>query len=164
MKFGFVHFAEDGTEVARAGDLLALEKAVRQVPAESITHHASRNDFSGWLKAHTEFGIAPRLRPRRLSDFADAEGIRSFLIRSIRSLRDDRRGELVVDFDQEHFSPELGFARIGGGSLGGKARGLAFARKLLRKARLDHEFRGVRIRVPASVVVVPSSVVTVWFE
>jgi len=154
--FGFGDFIfrlEDGTEVARAGDLLALEKTIRQVPAESITYHASRNDFSGWLKAHTEFQIAHRLRPRRLSDFEGSEEIRSFLIRSIRALRDDRRSALVVDFDQERFSPEIGFARIGGGSLGGKARGLAFARKLLREARLDHEFEDVRIRVPASVVV-----------
>jgi len=154
--FGFGDFVfrlEDGTEVARAGDLLALEKTIRQVPAESITYHAGRNDFSGWLKAHTEFEIAHRLRPRRLSDFEDAEDIRGFLLRSIRSLRDNRRGELVVDFDPERFSPEIGFARIGGGSLGGKARGLAFSRKLLREARLDHEFEDVRIRVPASVVV-----------
>ncbi len=154
--FGFGDFVfrvEDGTEVARAGDLVALEKAIRRVPAESITYHASRNDFSGWLKAHTEFAIAHRLRPRRLSDFEDAEDLRSFLLRSLRSLRDDRRGELVVDFEEERFSPEIGFARVGGGSLGGKARGLAFARKLLREARLDHEFDGVRIRVPASVVV-----------
>lgn len=153
--FGFGDFVfriEDGTEVARAADLLALEKTIRQVPAESITYHAGRNDFSGWLKAHTEFEIAHRLRPRRLSDFDDAEDIRSFLIRSIRSLRDDRRGALVVDFEPERFSPEIGFARIGGGSLGGKARGLAFARKMLREARLDHEFEDVRIRVPASVV------------
>ena len=154
--FGFGDFIfrlDDGTEVARAGDLLALERTIRQVPAESITYHASRNDFSGWLKAHTEFEIAHRLRPRRLSDFEDAEEIRGFLTRSIRGLRDDRRGELVTDFEPERFSPEIGFARIGGGSLGGKARGLAFARKMLREARLDHEFEDVRIRVPASVVV-----------
>lgn len=154
--FGFGDFVfrlDDGTEVARAGDLRALEEAIRKVPGESITYHAARNHFSRWLKAHTEFAIAHRLRPRRLSDFEGAEDIRSYLISSIRTHRDERRGAAVVDFDPERFSPEIGFARIGGGSLGGKARGLAFARQLLREAKLDHEFPEVRIRVPASVVV-----------
>ncbi|NKB88357.1 MAG: histidine kinase [Acidobacteria bacterium] len=154
--FGFGDFifrTEGGREVGRAHDMKSLETAIRQVPGESITFHAERNHFSTWLKAHTEFAIAHRLRPRRLSDFKGAEDIREFLIRSIRQHRDDRRGQLVADFDPRRFSPEIGFARIGSGSLGGKARGLAFARKLLREARLDHEFEDVRIRVPASVVV-----------
>ncbi len=93
------------------------------------------------------------MRPRRLSDFDGAEDIRRFLLRSIQRHRDERRGAVVSDFDAARFSPEIGFARIGGGSLGGKARGLAFARQLLREARLDHEFDDVRIRVPASVVI-----------
>jgi hypothetical protein len=154
--FGFGDFVfrlEDGTEVGRASDLRSMEIAIQQIPGESITFHAGRNHFSGWFKAHTEFEIAHRLRPRRLSDFEGAEDIRDFLIRSIRKHRDDRRGALVADFDSERFSPEIGFARIGSGSLGGKARGLAFARRLLRDARLDHVFDDVRIRVPATVVV-----------
>src|SRR5208282_4195161 len=51
------------------------------------------------------------------------------------------------------FKPsESSFLRIGSGSLGGKARGLAFVRHLLRKSRLTRRFPGVRISVPPAVV------------
>ena len=43
-------------------------------------------------------------------------------------------------------------ARIGGGSLGGKARGLAFVNRLLDDADVRERFPGVEIAVPPSVV------------
>src|SRR5208337_1969351 len=43
--------------------------------------------------------------------------------------------------------------RIGSGSLGGKARGLAFVRHLLRTRRITRRFPGVRITVPPAVVI-----------
>ncbi|HJS74854.1 MAG TPA: PEP/pyruvate-binding domain-containing protein, partial [Vicinamibacteria bacterium] len=45
------------------------------------------------------------------------------------------------------------FYRIGGGSLGGKARGLAFIESLLNQFPIDRHFPGVRIAVPSSVVI-----------
>jgi hypothetical protein len=153
--FGFGDFVfrlPDGTEVARARDLLTLETALDTVPAESILHHASRNHFSVWLKAHTEFGIAHRLRPHTLSDFADAEDIRDYLRKAVHEHRDERRRAVVADFSAERFDPLIGFARIGTGSLGGKARGLAFANWLLSEFDVDTRFPGVRIAVPPSVV------------
>lgn len=153
--FGFGDFVfrdADGVEVARAHDLRSLEKVLATVPPESIVYHASRNHFSVWLKAHTEFAIAHRLRPQKLSDFADAEDIRGYLIDAIREHRDERRRAVVADFTSERFEPTRGFARIGGGSLGGKARGLAFANWLLSEFDLEERFPGVRIAVPPSVV------------
>ncbi len=43
-------------------------------------------------------------------------------------------------------------SRIGGGSLGGKARGLAFANRLLAQSSMAEKFPSIRIRVPFSVV------------
>jgi hypothetical protein len=60
---------------------------------------------------------------------------------------------LIGDFRADTFKPsESNFLRIGSGSLGGKARGLAFVRHLLRKSRLTRRFPGVRISVPPAVV------------
>jgi CheY-like chemotaxis protein len=129
------------TEVARASNLNELEKALRTVPAESISFHAGRNHFSHWLMARTEFAIAQKLRPRKLSDFATIEVLRRDLIDAITNYRRDQTQTLVGDFNPETFQPaDEFFLRIGDGSLGGKARGLAFARHL--RSSFAATFRG----------------------
>ncbi len=148
----FVFRLPDGTEVARARDLKDLEEKLRVVPAESIAYHGARNHFSLWLKMRTEFALAHRLRPRKVGDFPDLEALRAELIRSIAEYRREREQGIIIDFTAENFDPETSFARIGGGSLGGKARGLAFVRLLLDTYRVDELFPGVRIFVPPAVI------------
>ncbi len=154
--FGFGDFIfrlPDGTEVGRATDLKTLEDHLRLVPGESIAYHSERNHFSIWLKARTEFALAHRLRPRKLSDYRDVEELRADLVRSIQQYRLQLSRTLVADFDPHTFEPQAGLSRIGGGSLGGKARGLAFANLLLDESGLRDRFPGVRITVPACTVI-----------
>lgn len=153
--FGFGDFIfrlPDGTEVRRARDMKELEESLAGVPAASIAYHAERNHFSKWLKARTEFAVARRLRPERVTDFATHEDLRQSLISAIGAYRRDRNRTLVVDFDRRTFDAAGTFSRIGGGSLGGKARGLAFVRALLSDHRLADRFPNVEVSVPASVV------------
>jgi CheY-like chemotaxis protein len=148
----FVFRLPDGGEVARAHDLRTLEERLGTVPAESIAYHAARNHFSNWLKARTEFALAQVLRPRKISDFRTLEDLRASLIGSIADYRSERSRVVVADFDRaSEFTPD--FSRIGGGSLGGKARGLAFVRRLLAESGIERGLAGVRIAVPASVVI-----------
>ncbi len=154
--FGFGEFifrTPDNREVARAADLRAMARVLEWVPIASIDYHARRNHFSNWLRARTEFELAARLRPRRVSEFGDIESLRKYLIGAIReTLRQNRRG-LVEDFTPDRYDTGSSFARIGGGSLGGKARGLAFMDGLLARYKLDRLFPGVRLTVPRSVVI-----------
>ena len=153
--FGFGDFVfrlGDGTEVARAADLRSLEEALQVVPAESVSYHGQRNDFSRWLKARTEFDLAHRLRPVKVSDYGSIEEVRAHLVTSIQAHRREAQRGKVVDFDPDSFDPAHSFARIGGGSLGGKGRGLAFASALLSAADVETDHVGVRISVPPSVV------------
>jgi len=153
--FGFGDFIfrlPDGSEVGRARDMKELEESLAVVPAASIAYHAERNHFSKWLKARTEFALARRLRPERVTDFATHEDLRRSLIEAIGAYRRDRTRTLVVDFDRQTFDAAGSFSRIGGGSLGGKARGLAFVRSLLSDHRLEDRFPDVEVSVPASVV------------
>ena len=155
-QFGFGDFVfrlPDESEVGRAQDLNELEEQLQKVPAESIVFHAQSNHFSHWLVARTEFALAAKLRPRRVSDFASPEHLRRDLIESINEYRHEQSEVLIGDFRAETFKPsESSFLRIGSGSLGGKARGLAFVRHLLRKSRINKRFPGVRISVPPAVV------------
>ncbi len=153
LSFGdFVFRLPDGTEVDRARDLKALEEKLQTVPAESIAYHGERNHFSNWLKARTEFALADMLRPRKISDFPTQEDLRRTLIESIADYRRERSRDVVADFNRHAFDASVGFSRIGGGSLGGKARGLAFARLLLDRCRVNEAFPGVEIGVPQAVV------------
>jgi len=149
----FVFRLPDGSEVARAADLNTLLSLLSKVPAESIAYHAERNHFSHWLMARTEAALAQKLRPRKISDYAGLEDLRLDLLASIAEYRREQSQVLIGDFARGSFKPtESYFLRIGGGSLGGKARGLAFVRHLLQKHRLLNRFPGVRIGVPRSLV------------
>lgn len=153
--FGFGDFVfrtHDGATVGRAATLRALEEQLHVVPPESIAYHAERNHFSTWLKARTEFALAYRLRPRKVSDYATVEELRGDLIREIREYRHRLNRGIVADFTAEAFDPAASFCRIGAGSLGGKGRGLALVNLLVTEHELDTAFRGVRISVPPAVV------------
>ncbi len=156
-QFGFGDFVcrlPDQREVGRAKDLNELEEQLQTIPADSLMYHAQRNHFSHWLMARTEFALAAKLRPRKVSDFSGPEHLRSDLIASINDYRREQNEVLIGDFKPDTFKPtQSSFLRIGSGSLGGKARGLAFVRHLLRTRRITKRFPGVRISVPPVVVI-----------
>ena len=155
MGFGdFIFRLPDGkTEVARATDLNALETELRTIPEESLAYHGERNHFSHWLMARTEFALAQKLRPRTVSDFGTLETLRHDLIESISEYRREQSQTLIGEFNPATFDPTGSFfLQIGGGSLGGKARGLAFIRHLLHRRRMERRFAGVRLTVPPTLV------------
>lgn len=150
----FVFRTPDRVEVARATDLTSLEECLRTVPGESIAYHGERNHFSHWFTARTEFALAQKFRPRKVSDFPTIEDLRTNLIDSIAEYRREQSDVLIGDFKPAAFqSGGSYFLRIGSGSLGGKARGLAFVRHLLHKRRFVRRFPNVEVSVPPTVVI-----------
>jgi hypothetical protein len=154
FSFGdFIFRRPDGKIVGRARDVLDFEAILHRVPEESIRYHAERNHFSNWLKARAEFALAERMRPRQVGDFPSVEHLRQDVIRSIRAYRRDVQRYLVADWSPDSFDPEISFAKLGGGSMGGKARGLAFVNTLLSRFDLRDRYPGVHIDVPPSLVI-----------
>lgn len=154
--FGFGDFIfrlPDQTEVGRASDLRTMVSVLAQVPPESVEYHATRNHFSNWLRARTEFELAKRLRPMTVSSFRDADALRQFLIREFSQVLVQNRRGVVEDFSRERFDEGTTFARIGGGSLGGKARGLAFFDAVLVRPDVAAGFDDVRVLVPRCTVI-----------
>lgn len=153
FSFGdFVFRLPDRREVGRARDLRTLEEQLATVPIESIAYHGERNHFSKWLRARTEFALALRLRPRRISDYPHPEAIREDLIQSLVDYRREQRRGVVSDFNRNSSDEDDAFERLGGGSLGGKARGLAFVRRLLTDMEFEAEWPGIQVGVPPCVV------------
>jgi CheY-like chemotaxis protein len=153
FSFGdFVFRVPGGAEVGRVVDLKSLEEQLRVVPDESVLYHSERNHFSNWLKARTEFWLAHKLRPRKVTDFPSVAALRADLISSLQSYRRVRQLGQITDFDRSTFDPTSSFARIGGGSLGGKARGLGFMNTLINNFEIREKFEDVEIYVPPAVI------------
>lgn len=153
--FGFGDFvfkSADDKEVGRAYNLLSLEKQLAVMPEESIRYHADHNHFSKWLKARTEFWLAHKIRPRRVSEFKSVNDLRDMIISYLRDYRRERQRGSITDFKKEIFDIQGSFARIGGGSLGGKARGLSFVNLLINSSGLQKKFKDVHIHVPPGVI------------
>jgi len=153
--FGFGDFifrTLDGTEVGRASNLKSLEEQLNLVPNESILFHSEKNHFSNWLKARTEFWLARHFRPKKAADYESALELRNDLIHNIHHYQDMMQRGIITEFNRETFDPKNSFARIGGGSLGGKARGLGFINSLITNYDIENKFSGVEIYVPSAVV------------
>jgi CheY-like chemotaxis protein len=154
LGFGdFVFQMPDGTEVARARDLRSLEETIALIPDESLAFHAQHNHISNWLMARTEFELASLLRKREVSDFPSIEDVRRYLISTLADSRERSQSGVVTDFSPEKFDVATTFTRIGTGSIGGKARGLAFINALIKHHSLRQRFHGLRIAVPKSAAI-----------
>lgn len=154
--FSFGDFVfKDATNAVfgQAANLTELEDLIRTVPDSSIEYHASRNHFSNWLKARTEFWLAHQLRPKKITDFKSADDLRNHLLYYVHDFRTSRHVGVISDFDKTTFDKKNTFARIGGGSIGGKARGLGFVNSLLNNFEIRNKFKGVEIFVPSGVVI-----------
>jgi DNA-binding NarL/FixJ family response regulator len=153
LGFGdFVFRNPDGGIITTAKDLRSLVGRLRTVPEASLLYHASRNDFSTWLMARTEFDLAKTLRPVRCEEFGSAEDLRQFLLGQLSHHREVARAGLVAEFSSDSFDTEQGFTRIGSGSLGGKGRGLAFFHSLANSYDIEQHLPGTRIFIPPSAV------------
>ncbi|MFH1982200.1 MAG: PEP/pyruvate-binding domain-containing protein [Pseudomonadota bacterium] len=156
LGFGdFVFRLPDGTETARAANLRELQERIAEVPEASLLYHARRNHFSNWIMGRSEIALASVFRTVHVEAFENIAGMRRYLIDNIRALRRLRQKGVVAQFKGAHYDPEvMDFVRIGSGSLGGKARSLAFMSAMLQESAELHEaYPTVDIQVPRTLVI-----------
>ncbi len=156
LGFGdFVFRLPDGTELDRAVDLRSLELKLRNIPDESLWYHARKNHFSNWIMGRSEITLASRFREVLASEFCSAEDLREYLITNIHALRKMRQKGVVAQFKASTYDVDImDFVKVGQGSIGGKARGLAFMSTLLQEHEELHEmFPGVDIKIPKTLVI-----------
>jgi hypothetical protein len=155
LGFGnFVFRMPDGTAYDQATNLYALEKKLEAIPTESFLFHCRHNDFSRWFYTLAEVELASQVRTLRDSTFDTVESHRHYLMKIIKEKRIARQRGVIVNFDRDRFDPDTNFAKTGNGSLGGKARGLAFFSAMLHRNRERLEpFHQFDIAVPQTVVV-----------
>ena len=154
--FGFgdlVFRTPKGKEIIRVSDLNGLINAINTVPEESLLFHAKSNHFSNWLAAHGYLGLASKVRPINYADFKDSLEHRNYLIELINNTIQNRKTRQVVAMQRDKFDHSKRFIQISGGSLGGKARGLAFAQKMIRSSNLRKRYPELNINIPHVAVI-----------
>ena len=154
--FGFGDFIftfPDGTEIIRARSLKELRDRIKYIATESLLFHSKNNHFSMWLIARTYFVLAYKLRPIHINQFMSPQELRDYLVNEItEQLIEEQRG-VVSSFSRDEFDSEKVFQIIGDGSLGGKARGLAFIDKVLKNYVKHDYFKDVSISIPKTIVI-----------
>ena len=155
--FGFGDFVvtdpDSGEEIARASDLLGVEKLLRNIPQRVLDSLISRNYLSKWLLARGIFVIGKKIQAMSLAGNPEAASI---FASEIHDFRIKQGLGAVAKYVPESYNDAIRFVRLGDGSLGGKARGLAFLNHLLQKYELYDKWEGVRILVPRSMVITTS--------
>ena len=139
-------------EITRAVDLKSLQDKIFEIPDDSLMYHMKRNHFSKWLNARALFPIAEMFREVTVSEFADVDEAKRYIFDSITAYRVNKAKGVIADFDRERYDEYMQFARIGEGSIGGKARGLAFLDSLIKRNRLTDKYDDVLISIPRTVV------------
>lgn len=143
----------NGREITRAVDLKSLQDKIFEIPDDSLLYHMQRNHFSKWLNARALFPIAEMFREVSASVFEnDMDEAKRYLFDAITAFRINKARGVIADFDRERYDEYLQFARIGEGSIGGKARGLAFLDTLIKRNRLTDQYEDVVISIPRTVV------------
>lgn len=154
LGFGeFIFRDAKGNEIASARTLYHLEKTLEKIPEESIIYHVKKNHFSSWLMAHSELGIAKRIKNINIDEFGSTEEIRQHLLTTIRNVSQQQNRGKVIKFNPTIFTEEDKIIQLADGSLGGKGRGLAFLNALLVTIDLGKEFDNVNIKIPKTAII-----------
>ena len=156
LGFGdFVFHMPDGSEVGCAFNLHSFEKKLAEVPDESLKFHAENNHFSNWVMARSEIGLASQLHKSRVAEIDDVKKLRQTLVDHVHTLRCIRQQGVVAHFAEQDFDAVImHFVKIGHGSMGGKALGLAFmADQLHRNRQLHEKYPHVDIAIPPTLVI-----------
>jgi len=156
LGFGdFIFRLPDRTEIDRASSLRSLELKISRIPDESLLYHAGRNHFSNWLMARSEFALASTFREVQAGEFQNTADLRQYIISGLHTVRKLQQKGVVAQFRAQTFDSDImDFVKIGDGSLGGKARGLAFMSVLLlQNPALSIAYPQVCIQIPKSLVI-----------
>ena len=144
---------ETGKVIGRAKDLRDMQRLIMEIPEDVFLYNSSRDRLSKWMFSRGLFTLANKLRDVKDSHFDSVEEMREYLVKQIKEYRMVQGYGVVAKFDPATYSEYIWFARIGEGSLGGKARGLAFINSMLQKYNFYDKYEGVKVTLPRTVVI-----------
>ena len=155
--FGFGDFIvtnpRTGRVTARARNLYEFEQVMARMSDSALRELVNKNYISRWFYGRGIFSIGDLFRPIHIHAEEDVAEVREMNLRMIRDYRISQGLGVVASFDPVSYNDAIWFARIGSGSMGGKARGLAFLNHILQKYDLYDHWEDVRVLVPRTLVI-----------
>lgn len=155
-EFGFGDFVfrdADRIEYGRASSLKDLENIISIIPDNVLLYNTSRDKFSKWFFSRGLFTLAHSFKAVQDSHFSSVKDLREYIVQQIHDYHVLTGRGIIAHFDKDTYEEYIWFARMGEGSLGGKARGLGFLNSLIQKYALTKKYDKVKISVPRTVVV-----------
>ena len=142
-----------GKKIKSVSAVEDLKEIMEKLPLDSINYHASRNHFSNWLAIRGEFSLANKFRELGPHKFKNLEKRKEYHLKLLDNYEQNLNNEAIIEFDSKLPIEKYNFTKIGTGSLGGKARGLAFAANKLKDSKLSKKYPDINIRVPNITVI-----------
>ena len=149
----FIFRNSDRTEFGRAANLKELEQLMRAVPDDVLLGATSKNMLSKWFLARGLFTLGNTFKTVLESHFANTEELRHYVSQQIHDFHSLTGRGVIAHFNAESYGRYIWFSRVGDGSLGGKARGLAFLNSLVYKYGLSNKYPNVKIAIPRTIVI-----------
>ena len=155
--FGIFEFRlPNGRVIGKAADLIQLKNKLKSVNKDSLLFHASNNHLSNWLAARGELQLSSKFRKIKIEDFDNTEDRRKYYLKLLDESIINRKKESIVEFSNVKKDYSHNFIRIGKGSLGGKARGLAFADSIIINNNFNKKFQNLNVKIPKTFVITTS--------
>ena len=155
-EFGFGDFVfRDAAknEYGRASNLRDMEMLMKTIPDDVLIYNTSKNMLSKWMYSRGLFTLGAKFKSVEPTEFSNTDELRRYVSQQIHDFHALNGRGVIAHFDSDSYERYIWFARVGEGSLGGKARGLAFLNSLVLKHGLANKYENVKISIPRTIVV-----------
>ncbi len=140
---------ENDITINEITNLDELEDSIWDIESDRIYEKLKDNSLVRWLEARAEFELKEQIEKIQEEK---PEKVKKILINILEEYKYAVHKGSISDFRSSDYGRHVKMSRIGKGSLGGKARGLAFMSKLVSNYFPDNLFDDLRITIPRSIV------------
>ncbi len=140
---------ENDITVAEITNIDELEDSVWDIDPDRIYEKIEDGSLTRWLEARAEFELKEKVKEIQEEN---PEKVKKILINILEEYKYAVHKGSISDFRRGDYGHHVKMSRIGKGSLGGKARGLAFMSKLVSNYLPDNLFDDLNITIPRSIV------------
>ncbi|MBN2134197.1 MAG: histidine kinase, partial [Acidobacteria bacterium] len=137
--------------VYKIKSLSSLVDTFTELPADVVVENIRNGQLCRWLRARTDIKLANGLSELNTVG-ADIETTKIQIIELIKKYRKWNHRGSITAYSPKYFKDYSNFSKIGGGSIGGKARGLAFIDKSLAAYFNVNKYPGINVSIPATLV------------
>jgi CheY-like chemotaxis protein len=143
----------EGAPASKVANVNQLFSIIADLPDASLCELIDRGDLDRWLRARTEFALADAIQDFGGQTPLPAPGLGAGLKKIIAAFRTASHRGSIVAYSRYFHEDYSQFSIIGGGSIGGKARGLAFLDRILANYFDPAGFDDIAIAIPRTVVI-----------